>query len=104
MKNMDTTTAGIKPHLDAAAKIINDARKKNNLAPLQFHSGEVLKLAICRFFLEAMEVSKPEDRAKLVQQFMATPTWFGSNASACRQAYEAKKGAVGQIENAYAGI
>jgi hypothetical protein len=104
MKNMDTTTAGLKPVLDLCAGKINEARKKAGAQPLQFHSGEVMKMAICKFWLDMMEVQKPEERAKLATQFMATPGWFGSNASAARQAYAAKAGALGAIENSYAGI
>jgi hypothetical protein len=104
MKNMDTTTTGLKPTLDYCAGKINEARKKAGMPTLQFHSGEVMKMAICKFWLDMMEVQKPEERQKLAAQFMATPGWFGSNASAARQAYEAKKGALGAVENAYAGI
>jgi hypothetical protein len=104
MKNMDTTTTGLKPLLDMCAKNINEARKKAGMQPLQFHSGEIMKLAICKFWLDMLEVQKPEERQKIAAQFMATPGWFGSNASAARQAYEAKKGALGVVENAYAGV
>lgn len=79
---MDTTKAGVKAILDACAE-------KNKCS--SFHSAEALRLGVVKFILDAAEIEDPEERGKIVQQFMATPSWFGSNSSAARQAFEDAK-------------
>lgn len=81
-KQMDTTKQGVKAYLDAAA--VNTGKA--------YHSGESMRLATLRFILDAAGIEDAEQRAAIGKQFMATPGWFASNASACRQAYESKEG------------
>ena len=78
IKQMDTTKVGIKEYLDVAAE---DTGKL-------FHSAETMRLAECRWFCDAAGITDVETRKAIGKQFMATPSWFGTNSSACRQAFE----------------
>jgi len=78
IESLDTTSDGLKPRLELAA----NATKK----PLQ--SGETLKLAVFRFIADTLKIPAGALRQQAWQQFDACPLWFGSNASAMRQAYK----------------
>ena len=56
-------------------------------------SGAAMRLAVLRFILDKASITEPPARAKVGKAFMAMPSWFGSNASAGRQARGIEKGA-----------
>lgn len=91
MKQMDTTKIGVREYLTRASEITNKAP----------HASESHKLAVVIFLLDAAEITNPDERKAVATQFMATPGWFGNNASAGRQAYEDATGKE-KVLNEYA--
>ena len=73
---MDTTKEGIKSYLEIAAE-------KNKVL---WHSQEAHKVAVGIFAMDCAGLTEKEDRAAFMKQWLATPSSFGSNASAMGQA------------------
>jgi len=45
------------------------------------------KLAVCRFFCNALRITDPAARKAMWVQFRKTPGWFGANASSAAQVF-----------------
>lgn len=84
---LDTTKAGLRAYLDEAAITTKSP----------FHGGAAMRVAVLRFILDSARIHDPLLRKAIGRQFLATPGWFASNASAARQAYDVKS-TVAQIE------
>lgn len=76
IESLDTTKAGIRSYLEDAA-----ATRK-----VEIQSAKAMRLAVFRFILDSMKVMDPVVRKQAWKQFDATPSWFGCNNSAGRQA------------------
>lgn len=101
IKQLDTTTTSLRekylqPTAEWLAQNSEDKSKRN------FYASEVLKLAFIRFAADAADL-KGEERNEFFKLLNATPMWFPTNSSACRQHFE-KKGGVAAIEANYAGL
>ena len=72
----DTTKDGVKQRLLKAAE-------DRKALP---QSAKAMRLAVFRFLCDTLDVQDVDVRKAAWKQFDATPEWFGSNASAARQA------------------
>lgn len=61
-------------------------------------SGEAMRLAVVRFILDAADIVDNAQRKEIAKQFLAMPAWFGSNASAARQALGIKTNVEAIVE------
>lgn len=77
IEQLDTTKVGIKLYLDSAAETTGKS----------WNSQESFKLAVFRFIADTAKLDG-ELRQAAWKQFQATPAWFGTNASAGKQALE----------------
>lgn len=73
---MDTTKDGVHGYLKSAGTQLKE----------QPYSTLAMRLALCRWVLDAAGISDKALRAVVWKQFSATPGWFGTNASQARQA------------------
>lgn len=73
---LDTTKDGVKLYLE-------DAGATFKAMP---YSAKAMRLAVVRFILDSAAIEDRELRAKVWKQFNCTPSWFGCNNSAGRQA------------------
>ncbi len=69
------------------------ALKKANADYANAAFGAQIKVAICRYILDAAGVDDKEARQEAMNNFMATPSWFGASANAMTESgvVEAKK-------------
>ena len=89
VRQMDTTKAGVRKYLDAAAEKTKES----------FHAGSSLKRAAIVFAADCAGLEGTE-RAEFAKQMDSTPGFFMcGNNSACKQAYEAKGSSVAGLED-----
>lgn len=81
---MDTTKEKIKHYLEEAGKTLEIAAD----------SQASHKLAVLRFILDMLDIQDKPTRAAAYRQWDATPSSFGTNASALRQAIWGQKTAI----------
>lgn len=86
---LDTTKPGLRAYLDEAALTTKSP----------FHGGAAMRVAVLRFILDSARIHDPIVRKAIGKQFLATPGWFGANASAARQAYDVKSAVEKIIED-----
>lgn len=76
---LDTTKAGLKAYLEEAASKLSNEKQK-----VRPESGQAMRLAVVMFILDTCKI-EGEMRKQAWNQFAATHSSFGANASASRQ-------------------
>lgn len=93
VKQMDTTKEAVKrDYLDKVAEKIGEP----------WHSQAAHKLAVGVWFLDVLQITDQETRDEAMKQWQATPSSFGSNASALGQALGRK--ATNKTEETFKGF
>ena len=90
---MDTTKEGIKNYLDQAATALK----------CEWHSQQAHKAAIGLWMLDLMKVENQSERDQFWAQWGATPSSFGTNASALGQAL-GRTSSKTKLESTFAGM
>jgi hypothetical protein len=76
IESLDTAKDGVKAYLE-------DAAATRKVAP---QSAKAMRLALFRFIADTLKITDKATRQAAWKQFDATPSWFGCNNSAGRQA------------------
>ncbi len=63
-----------------------------------FYAGASLSVAVVQFILDTADINDQAKRNEVGKAFMALPSWFGCNASACRQDYGIKSTTTAMAE------
>jgi len=82
IEQMDTTKEGCKAFLDLAAEKLNEP----------WHSQAAHKAAVGLWVMDCLNITEQADRDGFMAQWAATPSSFGTNASALGQALGRENG------------
>lgn len=80
------TTAIFTPLLTTSEEMKTRLEKTGTAQKCLPYHQKAMKLAVFRYLAQTFGIKDKDILAKAWQQFDATPGWFATNASACRQA------------------